>query len=182
VFVTSREVPRSKLPTDAAFHFLKASGGGGRAAKAAKLQRGVGSEESGQRTGEKYRLPTEAEWEFAARGGILNQGNKYSGSNTIDEVGWYKGNSGGKIQPGGRKKPNELGLFDMCGNVAEWCQDYYSVYDASQQNNPQGPNEGSSRVIRGGSWQQGVQECRNSSRNDDSPSIRYYYTGFRLAR
>jgi formylglycine-generating enzyme required for sulfatase activity len=135
-----------------------------------------------QRTGEKYRLPTEAEWEFAARGGILNQGNKYSGSNTIDEVGWYKGNSGGKIQPGGRKKPNELGLFDMCGNVAEWCQDYYSVYDASQQNNPQGPNEGSSRVIRGGSWQQGVQECRNSSRNDDSPSIRYYYTGFRLAR
>lgn len=135
-----------------------------------------------QRTGEKYRLPTEAEWEFAARGGLLNQGNKYSGSNNIDEVGWYKDNSDGRIQPSGKKKPNELGLFDMCGNVAEWCQDYYDYYDASQQNNPQGPNEGDTRVIRGGSWQQGAQECRNSSRYDDSPSIRYYFTGFRLAR
>jgi len=106
-------------------------------------------------TGKQYRLPTEAEWEYAARGGKKGIGNnyKYSGSNNVDDVAWYNGNSS-QIQPVGKKAPNELGLYDMSGNVWEWCNDSYDAnyYSVSPQNNPQGPNTESDRVCRGGAW------------------------------
>jgi formylglycine-generating enzyme required for sulfatase activity len=103
-------------------------------------------------TGKNYRLPTEAEWEFAARGGNKSEGYKYSGSNNIDEVAWYSGNSGnGRIHPVGQKAPNELGLYDMSGNIWEWCSDWYGNYSNDSQNNPAGAPAGSSKVTRGGS-------------------------------
>lgn len=130
-------------------------------------------------TGKTFRLPTEAEWEYAARGGNQSKGYKYSGSNTLDNVAWYY-NSGGKTHPVGQKQPNELGLYDMSGNVWEWCQDWYGSYSSSSQTNPTGPSSGSYRVLRGGDW--GMIFWRNIySRTYARPDKGRSYNGFRLA-
>jgi formylglycine-generating enzyme required for sulfatase activity len=133
-------------------------------------------------TGKTFRLPTEAEWEYAARGGNKSKGYKYSGSNTLDNVAWYTNNSGGKTHPVGQKQPNELGLYDMSGNVWEWCQDWYGSYSSSSQTNPTGPSSGSCRVLRGGSWDRNARRCRVSYRDGRTfPDYRSYDSGFRLA-
>jgi formylglycine-generating enzyme required for sulfatase activity len=134
-----------------------------------------------QLTGQKFRLPTEAEWEYAARGGKLSKGYKYSGSNTLSYVAWYTGNSSYKTHPVATKRPNELGLYDMSGNVWEWCQDWYGSYSSSTQSNPTGPSSGSDRVLRGGSWDYVAGICRVSNRLDDEPSRTHDNLGFRLA-
>ena len=147
-------------------------------------------------TGKKYRLPTEAEWEYAARGGQSNrytsetldpQGKpsdgtlyKYAGSNAISNVAWYYSNSGSKTHPVAQKEPNELGLYDMSGNVYEWCLDWYGSYSSSAATNPTGPYAGSSRVLRGGGWGSDAGGCRVSNRSFDSPDNRDYYLGFRV--
>jgi formylglycine-generating enzyme required for sulfatase activity len=132
-------------------------------------------------TSKLYRLPTEAEWEFAARGGNKSQGYKYSGSNTIERVGWA---NVARMHPVGRKQPNELGIYDMSGNITEWCSDWYSesYYSDSPQNNPNGPSIGFRRVLRGGSWEGRVRNSRVSNRQHRTPDDRNIYTGFRLAQ
>ena len=132
-------------------------------------------------TGKNYRLPTEAEWEFAARGGNSSRGYKYSGGNSIGNVAWFGSNSGSRTHAVGIKSPNELGIYDMSGNVYEWCQDWYGSYSSSSQRNPQGPNSGSFRVYRGGSWDSGAGRCRVSFRLYNTPGGRDSYLGFRLA-
>lgn len=132
-------------------------------------------------TGKNYRLPTEAEWEYAARGGNKSKGYKYSGSNTIDDVAWYTDNSSSKTHPVGTKQPNELGIYDMSGNVFEWCQDWYGSYSSSSQTNPTGPSRGSRPVLRGGSWYYFADYCRVSFRNYYTPDYRSNGNGFRLA-
>ena len=134
-------------------------------------------------TGKNFRLPTEAEWEYAARGGNKSQGYKYSGSNTIDDVAWYDTNSAGTTHPVASKAPNELGLYDMSGSVLEWCSDWYSstYYSSSSQNNPTGPASGSYRVFRGGSWDYHAGYCRVSFREYSSPTKRFTFLGLRLA-
>ena len=131
-------------------------------------------------TGRTYRLPTEAEWEFAARGGKQSKGYKYSGSDNIGVVAWYTGNSGGKTHQVGTKEPNELGIYDMSGNVWEWCGDWYGSYSSSAQTNPTGPSSGSSRVLRGGGWYSGAWSCRVSYRGGNDPSYRSNNGGFRV--
>ncbi len=135
-----------------------------------------------EKTGKIFRLPTEAEWEFAARGGNQSKGFEYSGSNSIDEVAWYRSNSDSKTQPVASKKANELGIYDMSGNVWEWCNDWYGDFSNSAVTNPQGAQSGSSRVLRGGSWFNDVNSCRSSYRSWLGPSIRNDDGGFRLAR
>ena len=134
-------------------------------------------------TGKYFRLPTEAEWEYAARGGNKSKGYKYSGSNTIDDVAWYSSNSSSKTHPVATKAPNELGIYDMSGNVLEWCSDWYSssYYSSSSQYNPTGPASGSRRVYRGGSWGSSARLCRVSHRDYNGPSYRFYNLGLRLA-
>ena len=134
-----------------------------------------------EKTNRKFRLPTEAEWEFAARGGNKSKGYKYAGSNDIDSVAWYDGNSGAETHPVAQKQPNELGLYDMSGNVWEWCQDWYGKYSNNSQTNPTGPESGDNRVVRGGSWNDYAWSCRASCRIDYAPSIRSYDLGLRLA-
>ena len=136
-------------------------------------------------TGRKFRLPTEAEWEFAARGGNKGKNNnyKYSGSNSVDAVAWCIGNSGKETHLAKRKQPNELGLYDMSGNVYEWCYDWHGrdYYSSSPQTNPQGPSSGSTRVLRGGSWVSDAQNCRVADRGCYSPGGRSSIHGLRLA-
>ena len=115
-------------------------------------------------TGKNFRLPTEAEWEFAARGGNQSRHTQYSGSSRIDDVAWYDGNSGDKTHPVKTKQPNELGIYDMSGNVYEWCQDWYGSYSSDAQTNPSASSM-SGRVLRGGGWWRPPRECRSSSRN-----------------
>ena len=132
------------------------------------------------KTGKSFRLPTEAEWEFAARGGNKSMGCKYAGGNVIGEVAWYGDNSDDKTHPVKGKKPNELGLYDMSGNVWEWCQDWYESYSDSEQNNPTGPSNGSNRVLRGGSWFNFAKICRVSYRSYYVPDLRHLNHGLRL--
>lgn len=134
-----------------------------------------------QKTGKNYRLPTEAEWEFAARGGTKTKGYKYAGSNNLDEMAWYSSNSGSSTHAVGGKKANELGLFDMSGNVWEWCSDWYGAYASGSQNNPKGPSTGSIRVYRGGGWGNSARFCRVAIRLDRSPGFRDDGVGFRLS-
>ena len=131
--------------------------------------------------GQNFRLPTEAEWEFACRGGNNGRGYKYSGSNYIDNVAWYDGNSGDKTHPVGTKAPNELGIYDMSGNVWEWCADWYGDYSSGAQTNPKGPYEGSFRVYRGGGWYYVLGNCRSSRRLDLSPGDCCSFLGLRLS-
>ena len=131
-------------------------------------------------TGRTFRLPTEAEWEYAARGGKKSRHYKYSGSNNIFDVAWYNRNSGGSTHAVGTKSPNELGIYDMSGNVWEWCSDWYGGYSAGAQTNPQGPSSGSYRVLRGGSWIYDARYCRVSFRNYDDPDHSYSFNGLRL--
>ena len=132
-------------------------------------------------TGRNFRLPTEAEWEFACRGGNNSRGYKYSGSNYIYNVAWYWDNTGQKTHPVGTKAPNELGIYDMSGNVWEWCSDWYADYTSYSQTNPTGPQSGSFRVARGGCWCRYARYCRSSFRYDCYPTGRDYYLGLRLA-
>ena len=129
-------------------------------------------------TGKTFRLPTEAEWEYAARGGNKSRGYQYSGSSNLSDVAWYKDNSGSKTHTVGTKQPNELGIYDMCGNVWEWCQDWYGKYSSSSQVNPTGAASGSSRVNRGGCLID-ARDCRSSCRGNNTPGSRGYL-GLRL--
>ena len=131
-------------------------------------------------TGKRFRLPSEAEWEYAARGGKKSRGYQYSGSNTLGDVAWYEGNSGSKTHAVGTKQPNELGIYDMTGNVYEWCQDWYGSYSSSPQTNPIGAVSGSSRVDRGGSWFFTAKHCRSSYRFNLTPGYRLNFLGLRL--
>jgi len=133
-----------------------------------------------QKTGQKYRLPTEAEWEFAASGGTQSKAYKYSGSNVVGDVAWNNSNSGSKTHPVGGKLPNELGLYDMSGNVNEWNSDWYGVYTEPAQNNPTGPTEGQYKVVRGGSWNSTVKACRVKYRDSYGVNAHYNNMGFRL--
>jgi formylglycine-generating enzyme required for sulfatase activity len=136
------------------------------------------------KTGGNFRLPTEAEWEYACRGGTRSAHYKYAGSNNASEVAWYSGNSGSKTHPVGQKQANELGLYDMSGNVWEWCSDWYSkdYYKNSPSSNPRGPNGGTSRVYRGGSCYRDAGGLRVADRSGNTPDNRYSGLGFRLAR
>jgi len=134
-----------------------------------------------------YRLPTEAEWEYAARGGQASRGHKYAGSDKLKEVGWYNENSHGETKPAGLKDANELDLYDMSGNVWEWCLDWYGgsacyeeCYEKGIVVNPVGPEEGSDRVLRGGGWLNNSQYCRVAYRNFNWPGYRDGNVGFRL--
>ena len=132
-------------------------------------------------TGKNFRLPTEAEWEYAARGGNKSRGYKYSGSNNPDAVAWYDDNSGSKTHPVATKQSNELGLYDMSGNVYEWCQDWYGGYKSNSQTNPTGASKGSDCVLRGGSWYDSARRVRVSYRRHNTPDDRNITVGLRLA-
>ncbi len=138
-----------------------------------------------QKEGVTYRLPTEAEWEYAARGGNQSRRYTYSGSNNVGDVAWYCENSGSKTQPVGTKQPNELGIYDMSGNVWEWCNDWYdgNYYKNSPSRNPRGASSGSDRVLRGGSWYYGSACCRSAYRGGRDPErIGFCVIGFRVVR
>ena len=132
--------------------------------------------------GREVRLPTEAEWEFAARGGNKSRGYIYSGSNTIEQVAWYDENSGSSVHKVGTKSPNELGIYDMSGNVYEWCSDWFKkdYYSNSSSRNPKGPSFGSKKVIRGGSWHYVDGACRTANRDELNPDGRKKFSGFRV--
>jgi len=135
-------------------------------------------------SGKRYRLPTEAEWEYAARSGGKKE--KWAGTSSessLGEYAWYDANAGGKTHPVGQKKPNGLGLYDMTGNVWEWCSDWYGgkYYGESVRVDPEGPFSGSYRVFRGGSWNSGAAATRAAVRGRRDPDYRYYGLGFRLA-
>ena len=131
-----------------------------------------------QLTGKRFVLPTEAQWEYAARGGNKSKNYIYSGSKNIDNVAWYDGN---KVHSVASKFPNELGIYDMSGNLWEWCADWYGVYSAESQSEPYGPATGGLRVYRGGSSWSPANNCRVTYRGSYMPQNRYYILGFRLA-
>ncbi len=131
-------------------------------------------------TGKRFRLPTEAEWEFAARGGNQSHHTQYSGSSRIDDVAWYEDNSGSKTRLVKTKQPNELGIYDMSGNVWEWCQDWFDYYNSYAQTNPTGAGSGSYRVIRGGGRSHSLRYCRSSERGDIEPGNSGSNIGLRL--
>lgn len=133
-----------------------------------------------QLTGRTYVLPTEAQWEYAARGGERSKGYKYSGSNTIDNVAWYRDNSNSSAHPVSTKQANELGIYDMSGNVSEWCSDRYSSYSSNVQTDSIGPEISSERVFRGGGWFTDAEYCRVSFRYGYNPGYRYFDGGFRV--
>ena len=137
-----------------------------------------------KQTGKNFRLPTEAEWEYTARGGLKSQDYEYAGSNNIDEVAWYDNNGGNRTHPVGQKKSNALDLYDMSGNVWEWCSDWYGFdyYQESQEKNPTGPDDGSDRILRGGSWVFNAKFCRVADRGGSEPSKRYDSCSFRICR
>jgi formylglycine-generating enzyme len=131
-----------------------------------------------------YRLPTEAEWEYAAgASATLSNRTKWSGTDSESDLGdyaWYSSNSGNKSHEVGSKQPNALGLYDMSGNLWEWCWDWYGDYSSNSQTNPTGPASGSNRVFRGGSWSRYAQYCRVAIRNYDDPSLSIISLGFRV--
>ena len=131
-------------------------------------------------TGKNFRLPTEAEWEYAARGGRHSYGVKYAGGSDIDNVAWHADNGNNTTHPVGTKRANELGLYDMSGNVWEWCQDWYGSYSSSSQTNPAGPSSGSERVLRGGGWSNVVGGCHVSHRGSSTPDYADNNIGLRL--
>ena len=133
-----------------------------------------------QLTGKTFRLPTEAEWEYAARGGSGSRHYKYAGANDIGSVAWCGDNSD-ETHPVAQKQANELGLYDMSGNVFEWCNDWYGEYSSSAISNPKGAESSSSRVQRGGGWNDGASNCRVSYRNGSNPGCRNHDLGLRLA-
>lgn len=132
-------------------------------------------------TGRHFRLPTEAEWEYAARGGKKGKRYKYSGGNILMQVGWFNENSGGTSHDVGQKSPNELGLYDMSGNIWEWVQDWKGDFTSEEQINPTGPETGLERVCRGGGWNREIDRARVSYRGDDQPDLRYCSLGLRIA-
>ena len=125
-------------------------------------------------------LPTEPQWEYAARGGTKSKGYRYSGSDDMDEVGWYNGNSGSRTHEVGTKTKNELGIYDMSGNVWEWCQDWHRSYGSNSQSNPKDSNPILFRVLRGGGWNNNASRCRVANRGNDYPIHRSGTYGFRL--
>ncbi len=134
--------------------------------------------------GTEYRLPTEAEWEYAARGGVMSENMKYSGGNDMYSLGWYKDNSEGLTHPTGKRKENELGLYDMSGNVWEWCSDWYGPYPEDTETeliNPEGAPSGTERVVRGGYFEGPALFCRTSCRNKSKPDFASNIIGLRLA-
>lgn len=133
-------------------------------------------------TGEKFRLPTEAEWEYAARGGKMSKGYLYSGSDSIGIVAWYADNAQNRPQPVKQKQPNELGIYDMSGNIWEWCHDIYGKYSSEECTNPTGPAEGHTRVLRGGCWLVDAPICRPADRSFGAPKSSGCIGGMRLAQ
>jgi formylglycine-generating enzyme required for sulfatase activity len=129
----------------------------------------------------RYRLPTEAEWEFAARGGKNSKNTLYSGSSDAQRVSWNSGNSSNTSHIAGFKNANELGLFDMSGNVWEWCSDWYGEYHSFEESDPRGSVDGTDKVIRGGSYSGSIWFCRNAIRMHYAPSYKSHFIGFRLA-
>lgn len=129
-----------------------------------------------------YRLPTEAEWEYACRAGATTDYSFGNSDAELGDYGWYDENSGGKTHPVGKKKPNAWGLYDMHGNVWEWCQDWHGDYPSGSVTDPTGPVSGSRRVYRGGSWLNVAWFCRSADRDGDAPANRSHYLGFRVLR
>lgn len=132
-------------------------------------------------TNQEFRLPTEAEWEFAARGGNKSAGYKYAGSDRLEDVAWYQDNCGNTTHPVKLLQANELGLYDMSGNVYEWCQDWYGAYESGAYADPTGAPSGNYRVLRGGSWYNYAWRCRVSYRRSCAPTVAFYNVGLRLA-